>query len=269
MKKVIGAVLLAVWALAEPAGAVTPLPAQSLPSAVSVNPVAQLLHLEQTQHDGVVWYFPVLKSYPALLGTTLNVFWWGRLAGQIVSNDEYFFPDLWVNNADITDLMADIGVPMTPTVSSSAMWARTGLIWWWMSGHTATNGSVYSTGIAFPSIADMAWIYKQNGVIQRGACTSTAQLMATLMARAGIPVDRIALGHVHYTATASHVYVLLLMPDGWYYLDPSDCTRMNQLPAYAERSSYGAHGYDYIHPFEINTLPGSSLNSVPLCLEAD
>ena len=269
MKTNMRAILLVVWMLAGSAGAVTPLPVNQLPSAMQINPVVQLLHQETTLFDGTVWYFPVLTNYPSLLGVRLNVFWWGRIGGQIIADEKYLFPNLWVTNTNITHLMADIGVPTTATLSSSAMWDRANRIWWWMSGHTSTTGSTYSTGIGYPSIADMAWYYQQNGYIERGACMTTAQLMATLMVRAGIPVDRVALAHAHYSATASHVYVLLLLPEGWYYLDPSDCVAMNQLPAYADRTSFGLHTCDYIHPFEINPLPGSGLNSVPLCLDAD
>ena len=166
--------------------------------------------------------------------------------------------------------MADIGVATTRTYSSAEMWDRMNHIWYWMAHHTATDGDTYSSGDHYPSIADMAWIFQQNGVIQRGACNSTAQLMATLMARAGIPVNRIAMAHAHWNRTASHVYVLLLLPEGWYYLDPSDCPAEDQLPPYAERTSFGLHAdCDYLHPFEVNILPRSDLNSVPLCLEAD
>ena len=261
---IVGALLLAGPARAAAGDAKIP-----LPSIPQFNLLNQLLHVESTWYDGDIWYLRYLKSYPAPDGKTMRVSWWGRWGGEVLSDNKYFFPNLWTNNPDITALMADIGVPTKGTYSSSIMWERMNRIWYWMSDHTATDGDVYSTGIGFPSIADMAMAFRRNGVIQRGACMSTAQLMATLMARAGIPVNRIALAHAHYSATASHVYVLLLLPEGWYYLDPSDCPTVDQLPPYAERTSFGLHTCDYTHPFEVNILPGSNLNSVPLCLEAD
>ena len=239
-----------------------------LPPLVQINPVTQLLRLEQTMYEGNIWYYPVLKSYPAPQDATMQAFWWGRLGGFVTSDDNYFFPNLWANNADIDFLLANIGVATNATLSSANMWFQTCKIWQWMSSHAVNEGEVYSTGIAFPSIADMAWFYRRNGYIRQGACTTTAQLMATLMARAGIPVNRIALGHAHYGPAASHVYVILLMDEGWYYLDPFSCHAIHQLPSYSSRFSVGNNqNCDYSHPFGIDILPGSDLNSAPWCLD--
>lgn len=278
MRKCIWLVLLGVMVLAEPATAARKVPIIIPPP--HVNPVLyqiiqrlwlrRLLTLEQTLYEGAIWYFPVLKKYPTGNRKPMRVFWWGRAGGLVASDDAYFFPNLWTNNADIAALMADIGVPTTRTHSSAEMWSRMGWIWYWMSSHTSGDGESYSTGPGFPSIADMAWSYRQNGVIHHGSCMGTAQLMATLMARAGIPVNRIALGHAHYGDEPSHVFVLLLMEEGWYYLDPTYCHSHDQLPEYEDRASFGWHQTcDYTHPFEVNILPRSDLNSVPLCLDAE
>ena len=270
MKKYLGLAMLGTLLLTGPAQAAQKIPPIRLPSAwTQLFQINRLLRLEETRYEGDIWYFPVLKSYPALKNKTMWAFWWGRARGQIMADDSYFFPNLWTNNTDIAALMADIGVPTTRTYSSAEIWDRMNWIWWWMSDHTTTNGT-YSTGPGFPSIADMAWIYREEGSIPHGACATTAQLMATLMARAGIPVNRIALGHAHYGATASHVFVLLLLDEGWYYLDPTYCHAHDQLPEYEDRTSSGWHANcDYTHPFEVNILPRSDLKTVPLCLGAE
>ena len=235
-----------------------------------VNPVAQLLRAEQTLYEGTVWYGPALKTVLGPLGSTQRVFWWSRLGGEIRADDAYFFPGLWVKSTRVSNLMADIGVSTALTQSDAEIWDRMNHVWYWMAHQTVANGSVPSTGIGFPSISDMALFYEQNGYISRGSCQSTAQLMATLMARAGIPANRFAMAHAHWGPTAQHVFIILLTLDGWYYLDPSYCTSLDQLPAYADRTSFGLNqSCDYTHPFEINVLPGSDLNSVPWCLDAD
>ena len=271
MKKCLGLVALGILLLVGRAEAAEKLPVIQRPSSwTQIFQISRLLRLEETRYEGDIWYFPVLKSYPTPKSRSVGLFWWARARGLVLSDDAYFFPNLWTNNTDIAALMADIGVPTTRTYSSAEMWDRMNWIWWWMSDHTAGDGDVYSTGPGFPSIADMAWAFRQYGVIQHGSCMSTAQLMATLMARAGIPVNRIALGHARYGATASHVFVLLLLDEGWYYLDPTYCHAHDQLPEYEERTSSGWHSNcDYTHPFEVNILPRSDLKTVPLCLGAE
>mgnify|MGYP003591888638 CR=1 FL=1 len=268
MKKHLWSVAIGALLLMEPVQAAEKIPNIQLPvSLVRLIQLSRLLRLEETRYEGDIWYFPVLKSYPATSPKGMRVFWWARVNGFVRSDDAYYFPNLWTNNTDIAALMADIGVPTTRTYSNSNIWSRMTKIWGWMSFNTAGDGDVYSTGPGFPSIADMAWAYQQYGVIQHGPCTSTAQLMATLMARAGIPVNRIALGHAYWGDGPQHVFVLLLMEEGWYYLDPTDCHAHSQLPVYADRASFGNNqSCDYTHPFEVNILPRSNLLTVPLCL---
>ena len=269
-KTVLGTMLTGLMGLAIPALAVTPAKTPAATVTLVPNPIAPVLHAEPTLYEGTLWYYPTAKTLPGPLGSTLRVFWWSRLGGQVLADDAYFFPGLWVKDPNVTSLMAAIGVPTTLTYSDAAIWDRMNLIWYWMAHHTVADSVDYSTGAGFPSISDMALYYAANGYLSRGSCQSTAQVLATLLARAGIPANRIALAHAHYGTTAQHVYVILLLADGWYYLDPTYCPGHDQLPAFANRTSYGGHATcDYTHPFEINILPGSDLNSVPWCLDAD
>jgi hypothetical protein len=110
----------------------------------------------------------------------------------------------------------------------------------------------------WPSIGDMAKVFKRYGGLVWGACNSRAFTLATLLYRVGIRSDDMAVVISKWKPEYSqHLYVVLRIDSRWYYLDPT-CNEGH--PALADSpQNVGCNSADYTHPNSITPLPGSTL----------
>ena len=111
----------------------------------------------------------------------------------------------------------------------------------------------------WPTIGEMAEIWRRFGVLPLGACHSKAFTMATLLYRAGIGRDSVAALAGRGFGLTQHFYVGVRVDGRWCTVDPS-CIRQ-QMKLSPDPASFGAFDTDYRHPFSIQPLPGAWLTS--------
>ena len=113
-------------------------------------------------------------------------------------------------------------------------------------------------------------IYNKYGFIPVGNCTSYALTFAAFLRVAGIPANKMAVQRMHTNAPLSseHWAVIIEMNNVWYWFDPQR-SRNTPFPSFEQLTSIpSTHSiYEYHIPFEIVTLPGSTINYVPHCGE--
>lgn len=181
--------------------------------------------------------------------------------------DDWDFEDIDAHNAEIAALMADIGAPTTPTTDEHEMWDRVRTVCSWLHAHRLFPGDPnyddardYYMSVVWPTIADFAHMFVTWGGFQWGdcACTCKAQALTTLLYRVGIPTDRIAIAITRNTplpAVSHHYYVVLKIGCHWYYIDPGyDISGLA-----AEPENVGGGSFDYVHPYDIRLIPGSTI----------
>jgi hypothetical protein len=123
---------------------------------------------------------------------------------------------------------------------------------------------MYSAG--WPSIEMIARTYDIYGFIPWGTCMSRAQILTTILYRAGISRDRVAIAETRWQFRYSqHMYSIVWLAHRWVYLDPIYISVA--IPNYAQFHSVPLTGElsdrDYCHPYDLNVIPGSVLTRVP------
>ena len=225
---------------------------------VQISVPMHTLFLAGTTFDGTAAY----RAYSTLLWRDGWVSWWSRLDGIVQDDPDYFFPDFSASSDEIDALLDEMGAGTDTAYASEEIWEKAATVWRWLADNTDSGTCSGESG--WPSIEEIADYYNDYGAVAWGSCMSKAQLYATLLGRVGVPVDRLAVAEAHYSETATHCYVVILLSDGWCYLDPT-YVYSTTLPDYLDRVSVGYHATaDYTHPYEVVILPGSGLDGVPL-----
>ncbi len=193
------------------------------------------------------------------------------------ADDTWDFMDINVNNADITAMLSDIGVPTTPTENDNEIWNRAKAVWAWMHAHgLGASDPNFDAVCAYreslghwPTIAEFAHMFVNWGgfgwdpyVNDEGetvfvcTCMCRAHLLATLLYRVGAPKDRMAIAETMWKPSYSqHMYVVLRLGCRWYYIDPSV-----NIPALSDPpENVGSGARDYLHPNKLKLIPGSVL----------
>ena len=113
-------------------------------------------------------------------------------------------------------------------------------------------------------------IYNKYGFIPVGNCTSYALSFAAFLRVAGIPADKMAVQRMRTNApfSSEHWAVIIEINNVWYWFD-AQRSRNTQFPSFEGLTSIpSSHSiFEYHIPFEIVTLPGSTINYVPHCGE--
>jgi hypothetical protein len=108
----------------------------------------------------------------------------------------------------------------------------------------------------WPSIGELAKVYDRYQVLPLGACNSKAFTFATLLYRVGVRPDAISVATAK-TESAQHLFVVTRLEGKWFFIDP---TCIPEHPVLSEDlESVGCIGADYVHPFQLEVLPGSLL----------
>lgn len=182
-------------------------------------------------------------------------------------NETGIFTDIDANTPEIAALLTDIGVPGGPVTDDGDVWDRTRTVWAWLQSHGLTPGHpnyedvhAYRAGLGrWPTIADLAYMFQTWGGFVWGSgctCMCRAQMLATLLYRAGLGADRMAIAEARTRPTYSqHMYVVLKLGCHWFYIDPS--VNLPELPVSPE--NVGAGTADYTHPNNLIVLPGSTM----------
>jgi hypothetical protein len=188
-----------------------------------------------------------------------------------------FFVDINVNNAEIQAMLNDIGVPTTQTNDDNEIWYRTKVVWAWMHAH-GLGGSdpnfdavcAYRNSlVGWYTIAEYAHMFVNWGGFCWGSyvndegesvsvctCMCRAHLLATLLYKVGVPLDRMAIAETKWKPDYSqHMYIVLRLGCHWYYIDPSV-----NIPALSDTpENVGSGTRDYLHPNDLKLIPGSTL----------
>ena len=188
-----------------------------------------------------------------------------------------FYPDIEMDNEEVRALLDSIGLPAEPAAEDAERWSRIRAVWEWMTRETII---IYEPGYEepwnylleltatpndhWPSIGEMARVYARFQVLPLGACNSKAFTMATLLYRAGVLPDWIAVAHSKAHDGTQHLYLAVHLDGRWRYVDPT-CIREHDSLAEAPET-VGCIGADYRHPYDVIPLPGSLLTK-PMLLE--
>jgi hypothetical protein len=196
--------------------------------------------------------------------------------GKIAGPPEVFYPELGGDNAEIRALLNSIGLPADAAPSDAERWRRIAVVWQWLSRKAVIIGEPAAaepwnylqqlTGNSerWPSIGEMAKVFARFNALPLGACNSKALTFATLLYRAGVGPDSIAVAHTKAYEGTNHLYLAVHANGRWRYVDPSCIREHNGLAPQPE--SVGCIGADYRHPYELIPLPGSRLVK-PMLLE--
>ncbi len=193
-----------------------------------------------------------------------------RVDGQLSNQPDYFYPELNANNGDIQALLNSIGLPANQTADDREKWRRTTTVWAWLTKNIIREGrpnrepawdylnSLMKVHDRWPSIGDLALVFKRYGGMVWGACNSRAFTLAMLLYRVGIRPDDMTVVTAQWKQEYSqHLYVVLRTEDGWHYLDPTCNEGRPALSASPE--SVGCNTADYVHPNTVHPLQGSTL----------
>lgn len=190
-----------------------------------------------------------------------------RLGGTVNTNWSYFFPNIDVTTPDVQTLLNDIGAGTNPVSDDVEIWQRTRTVWAWINTHALGPGDAtfqescdYRASLGhWPSIEEFAYMFMNYGGfcwLSNCTCMCRAQTLATLLYRAGIPIDRMIIAETKWkVAYSQHMYVVLKLGCHWYYIDPSvNVVTLGETP-----ENVGGASADYVHPNELKLLPGSTL----------
>jgi len=191
--------------------------------------------------------------------------------------DTWDFTDINADNANIQAMLNDIGVPTAPTNDDNEIWNRTKAVWAWLQEHAlGIEDANFDAVCAYrdsldgwPTIAEFAhmfvnwggfgwkpYVNEEGGTVYVCTCMCRAHLLATLLYRVGVPLDRMAIAETKWKPEYSqHMYVVLKLGCHWYYIDPSyDIPELSDTP-----ENLGAGARDYKHPNELDIIPGSTI----------
>ncbi len=213
----------------------------------------------ETMHEGTVTY---LRLWNFLV----------RAGTPAAPADYHFFHDYESTSPYVQDLIASVGAPTSWPSRETEVWSRISIVWNWLGSNVRIDGAAYGALVdaagRWPSIAELAGYYRENGELVWSACFSKAHLFALLLGRV-LPRWHTTMVSAHHTEngappTASHVYVGVYLTGRWYYLDPT-AVYHGPLPNFADRRSVGLFTtVDYEHPFKAAPVPLSPLSRVPL-----
>jgi hypothetical protein len=110
-------------------------------------------------------------------------------------------------------------------------------------------------------------IYNKYGFIPIGNCSSQALAFAAFLRAAGVPANKMAIERLYYDYYQDHWAIIVEIKDRWYWFDPT-YSHFN-FPSFENLNSIPKNrkGFNYHIPFEIITVPGSTLDYVPYCGE--
>ncbi len=260
-------------AVAPGEGAVSTSPATVAPSATqtespTAKPAATQTRpfiVEQTKYEGA-------KTYTCDAGGC-----WRDDGAVTDAPPESFYPDIDADTPAVRALLASIGLPAGAAPDGAERWRRIREVWEWMTRETVIDGEKGSAdpwdalmelssapSDHWPTIGEMAEIWRRFGVLPLGACHSKAFTMATLLYRAGIGRGEVASLAGRGFGLTQHFYVGVRVDGRWLYVDPSCIRQQMRLPP--NPASFGCLDTDYRHPFSIQPLPGSRL-AKPMLLE--
>ena len=191
-----------------------------------------------------------------------------RTDGEIQEQESYF-PDVDAQNSTITDFLEEIGAGTSSTTVDSEMWWRTSIVWGWLQNNAYMNVNdpvwqeAHSFMLSFTdgwySIEAMAEKFKTYGFLPWGTCMSRAQIFTTLLYRAGISKDRVAIEEMRWKLRYSqHMATILYVANRWVYLDPTSIS--SDFPSFEEFHSIpqGDVGFkDYCHPLIVKIIPNT------------
>ena len=183
------------------------------------------------------------------------------------ADDTWDFVDKDADSPQIAAMLADIGAPTTPTEDDAEIWSRTRTVWAWMQAHGLGPGDpnfaeaqAYRASLGhWPTVAEFAYMFATYGGFNWSDCTCMcrAQTFATLLYRAGIPVNRMAIAETRWKPSYSqHMYIVLQLDKRWFYVDPS--ANDPELPLSPTSIGFGGTA-DYTHPNSLTVIPGSTL----------
>ena len=196
------------------------------------------------------------------------------LSGGEVSDGADFFPDRDASNSTIVSFLALLGAGTDKTTAASEMWTKIKRTWEWLRDNALSdNGdpawdqadALIAGGNGWPSIGLIAETYMTYGFIPWGTCMSRAQILTTLLYRAGIPEDRLAIAETSWKFRYSqHMYSIVYLTDRWLYFDPTYIHYdLNEFGNF-QSVPIGQTGYrDYCHPSRIMQISSSGLSFVP------
>nr|WP_320119804.1 RICIN domain-containing protein [uncultured Marinifilum sp.] len=196
------------------------------------------------------------------------------------SRSNFFFKDINLRTPRVNKLLADIGVSGYVASTDKEIWEICQKTWEFFGKNKKStmrtkdpmvkkankefcssnpNGSVKY----WPTIDQYAGSYEKYGFLPIGNCTSHALSFAALLHAAGVPANKMAVERFPVTHASEHWAVIIKFNDIWYWFDPQWAT--TPFPAFANLCNVGASTFDFAHPIEIVTLPGSNINYVPCC----
>ena len=251
----------------EPTSTIVSLPADTPIQSPTLTPELPASLKLGTTYEGEKQYYLENGSY------------W-REDGKLLSDQDYFFPDLNADNPDIQAFLNGFSLPTTPAMTDVEKWQRVRGVWLWLHRNALDTSSpdnvevknyLYSLSYnlhpaEFPSIDDLAKVNARYHAAYLDSCTANALALATLLYRFGISPQELAVAQTMYDdPSASHLYVALYISNNWYSID-SVCvgvhTELSDLP-----ENVGCTTADYEHPYALITLPGSSLKK-PMVLHS-
>ena len=190
-----------------------------------------------------------------------------------VDENAGFFPDIDAVNATITTFMAQVGAGTDQTAVPVEMWGKIAIVWQWLRTHALYYPSDpnwqaamnYLMAGGWPSIYRIALTYNTYGFIPWGTCMSRAQLLTTIMYRAGIPRDRIGIGETRWKLRYSqHMFTMAHIADRWLYFDATfDSLACPDFAHFTSLPVSGGGLRDYCHPYLLMTIPGAGITRVP------
>jgi hypothetical protein len=211
-----------------------------------------------------------------------------KVNGTVNSKDNFFFPDLRNRSEVVVEMMNAMQVDGSIAQNDEEVFHKCKKVWLFLRQKTKNvmpvNGT-YDPEIkpaveflfpntitgkavkAWPSIYEYAMCLQKFGFIPLMNCTSHALATAAFMHLAGIPSDNIAVERMTSTFSwrQEHWTVIVKMYGIWYWFDPQwsqfrfpSFSNIQSIPEVTTKNCYNT-------PFEIVTLPGSTISKVPYC----
>jgi len=211
--------------------------------------------------------------------------YWINSQGNINSDDNFFFSDLSIPTNEKKELVKAMGVSGVEAKTDKEIYEITKKCWQYFSNNTKsifgnngdktelvkqvlkeyTNAKGSGPVEYWTTVEQFMQMNKKYGFIAVGNCSSTALAFAAFLRTAGVPANKMAVERLLYDWYRDHWAVLVEIKGQWFWFDPTYAgygfpTYENLVCIPTSRA-----GFNYDLPYELITLPGSTINYVPYC----
>ncbi|MCK4695027.1 MAG: hypothetical protein KAT74_04660 [Candidatus Cloacimonetes bacterium] len=204
--------------------------------------------------------------------------YWYRTNGAIDDNsNENFFFDIDAQSDTIIAFMNEIGAGMDYTDDDQEIYQKFQTVWNWMGENCyfnygdslwqeAVDYLMDQSGDHYYTIAAIADTDFEYGFLPWGTCMSKSNMMATILYKTGIDMNRFFIGECRWHRRYSqHMYIIINLFDHWYHFDPGlyeddipVSENLHSIPNYIS-------GYrDFTHPWNMFIFPNSTLTDLPV-----